>query len=313
MNFSPKQHLEIGNSIKYLDDILNKCDKGIEYCKICPNELVCSELEKDDFGLPGSTISDVLTAIQYALNKIPGYLNPDKRRELRDRVKYYINESPFHERGIWNDNIMDILLDDKLANPMFKPQSKAGEIRTLLTYHSKISFSTCLKCVFLEDTPALQDTTSILPEDVFSHSVMVVNQFVQSKHINTVHLPPTTHIKYRLEQGITKIVSGCNLQNAGLPAAICYYAMITRLPIPANIMVTGGLDIQGRTIPPEFLDAKIEVVLRELHYIEEIVVANNSSISIAIPNKVRITEVGDFEQAIEIVQNRNALAKGEEP
>ena len=51
MEFTPKQHLEIDNYIKYIDKILHMCDKGIEYCKICPNEFVCTELEKDDFGL----------------------------------------------------------------------------------------------------------------------------------------------------------------------------------------------------------------------------------------------------------------------
>lgn len=313
MDFNPKQHLEIGNYIKYLDDILNKCDKGIEYCKICPNEFVCSELEKDDFGLQGSTISDVLTAIQYALNKIPEYLNPDKRKALRDHIKNYINQSPFHERGIWEDSILDILLDDKLANPIYKPKSNVGEVRTLLTYHSRISFSTCLKCVFLKDETALQDTTAILPEDILSHSIIVVNQFAQSKHIDNVRLPPTTHVKYRLKGGITKIIAGCDMQNIGLSAVLCYYSMLTRLPIPGNIAVTGGLDIQGRMIPSESLDGKIEVVLRELHFIEKILVAKDSSVSIAIPNKVKITEVGNFEQALAIVRKRTTLAKGEEP
>ena len=78
MNFTPRQHLEIDNYIKFVDEILHKCDKGIEYCKICPNEFVCTELEKDDFGLNNSTISEVLTAIQYALTKVPGYLNLEK-------------------------------------------------------------------------------------------------------------------------------------------------------------------------------------------------------------------------------------------
>jgi len=54
MEFTPKQHLEIDNYIKYIDKILHMCDKGIEYCKICPNEFVCTELEKDDFGLNNS-------------------------------------------------------------------------------------------------------------------------------------------------------------------------------------------------------------------------------------------------------------------
>src|SRR5574341_2389791 len=146
MNFLPKQHLKIGNYVKYIDEILHKCDKGIEYCKICPNEFVCTELEKDDFGLEDSTISAVLTAIQYTLNKIPGYLNPDKRNELEGHIKRYINESPAHERGIWEDSILDILLDDKLASPSYKPKTKIGEVRALLTYGAKISFYTCLKC-----------------------------------------------------------------------------------------------------------------------------------------------------------------------
>ncbi|MCE7911756.1 MAG: hypothetical protein DCC43_06845 [Candidatus Brocadia sp.] len=305
MNFSPKQHLKIGNYIQYLDDILNKCDKGIEYCKMCPNELVCSELEKDDFGLQESTISDVLTAIQYALNKIPGYLNLNKRIALRDHIRTYINESPPHEKGTWEDSILDILLDDKLANPIYKPMPKVGEVRTLLTYHSKISFSTCLKCIFSEDTTVLQDTTAILPEDIFSPVVIWINQFVHSKHINNLRIPTITHIKYFLEEGVTQIASGCNLQSAGLAAALCYYAMLTKLSVPANIVVTGGLDGQGRTIPSESLDDKIEVVLRELHFIDEILVARNSAVSIALPNTLIITEVGSFEQAIDVVRNRN--------
>ncbi|MFN3533460.1 MAG: hypothetical protein ACK41Q_13280, partial [Candidatus Brocadia sp.] len=138
MNFIPEQHLGVGNYIQYIDEILHKCDKGIEYCKICPNEFVCSELEKDDFGLHGSTISDVLTAIQGALNKVPGYLNQGKRNELRDRIKRYISESPVHERSIWENSILDILLDDKLANPAYKPKAKIGEIRTFLTYNTRI-------------------------------------------------------------------------------------------------------------------------------------------------------------------------------
>ena len=42
MNFTPRQHLEIDNYIKFVDELLHKCDKGIEYCKICPNEFVCT-------------------------------------------------------------------------------------------------------------------------------------------------------------------------------------------------------------------------------------------------------------------------------
>ncbi|TVM00904.1 MAG: hypothetical protein CV087_11470 [Candidatus Brocadia sp. WS118] len=307
MNFSPKQHLEIGNYIKYLDDILQKCDKGLEYCKICPNEFVCSELEKDDFGLSGTTISDILTVIQYALNKIPGYLNPEKRTELRDRITSYINEAPLPERRIWEDSLLDILLDDKLANPSYKPKPKIGEVRTLLTYNSMISFSTCLRCEFLEDATSLQDTTAILPENISLPSNMLVNQFIQSKHIHNITLPIITHIKYRFEEGVTKIVSGRNLQNAGLPATLCYYALLMKQPIPENIAVTGRLNEEGRTIPSESLDGKIEVVLRELHFINEIIIAKGSSISIFIPNYVRIIEVDNFEQAVDIVLKKNTF------
>lgn len=312
MDLTPKLHLEIGNYIKYLDDILNKCDKGIEYCKICPNEFVCSELEKDDFGLHGTTVSDVLTAIQYALNKIPGYLNPEKRKELKDRIKSYINEAPLPERGIWEDSLLDILIDDKLANPTYKPKPKIGEVRTLLTYNSKISFSACLICEFLEDATSLQDSTAILPENISSHSIKLVNQFIQSKHINKTTLPTTTQIKYRFEEGMTKMVSGCNIQNTGLPAALCYYAMIMKQPIPGTIAVTGGLGEDGGAIPSESLDNKIEVVLRELHFIDKIIVAKGSSVNIFVPNYVSIIEVGNFKQAVDIVLNRNTIDQRED-
>ncbi len=128
MDLTPKQHLEIGNYIKYLDGILNKCDKGIEYCKICPNEFVCSELEKDDFGLRGTTISDVLTAIQYALNKIPGYLNPEKRKELRDRIKSYINEAPLPEREIWEDSLLAAFVSDLKVEILYYKKNGAKQI-----------------------------------------------------------------------------------------------------------------------------------------------------------------------------------------
>ena len=301
MSFIPKQHLEIGNYIKYIDEILHKCDKGIEYCKICPNEFVCSELEKDDFGLDGSTISDVLTAIQYALNKVPGYLNSGTRNELRDHIKSYVNESPTHERSIWENSIQDILLDDKLANPAYKPKAKIGEIRALLTYNSKISFSTPLKCLYLENETALRDTKATLGGEVFLNSITVVNQFAQSRHINTIILPPTTRIKYHLEEGMTEIVPRCNLNDIGLPAALCYYAMLTRLPIPTNIIATGGLDNHGRTLQVEFLDGKIETILRELHFIDKIIIPTGTSLNIPVPNSVRIIEVDNLEQTIDIV------------
>lgn len=307
MNFSPKQHLKIGNYIKYVDEILKKCDKGIEYCKICPNEFVCSELEKDDFGLRGTTISDILTAIHFALNKIPGYINPDKRKELKDHIKSYINESPLHEREIWEDGIMAILLDDKLANPMYKPIPKIGKVRTLLTYNSKISFSTCIQSAFLKNISTSQDTTVVLPEGIFSHCIEVANQFIRSKRVDRIDQSTTNRIKYLLEVGVTEIISGCNIQNAELPAAVCYYAMVTKQPIPGNIVVTGGMDEQGKTIPSKSLDDAIEVVSRELHFIEKIIVAKNSPISIPVPNKMRIFEVDNFEQTIDIIQKKRDL------
>jgi hypothetical protein len=307
MSFIPKQHLEIGNYIKYIDEILHKCDKGVEYCKICPNEFVCSELEKDDFGLNGATISDVLTAIQYALNKVPGYLNPGKRNELRDHIKSYINESPLHERKVWENSVLDILLDDKLANPGYKPKSKIGEIRTLLTYNSKISFSTTLKCLCLENATTLGDARASLSGEIFLNSIMVVNQFVQSRHPDTIILPPTTRIKHRLEEGMADLVPGCKLYDIGLPAALCYYAMLTKQPIPTNSIVTGGLDSHGRALQVEFLDGKIETVLRELHFIDKIIIPKGASWSIPIPDNTKIIEVNTFEQTIQMVF-RNDMA-----
>lgn len=308
MSFIPKQHLEIDNYIKYIDEILRKCDKGIEYCKICPNEFVCSELEKDDFGLRGSTISDVLTAIQYALNKVPGYLNPDKRNELRDHIRNYINESPIHERSIWENSLLDILLDDKLANPSYKPKAKIGEIRTLLTYNSKISFSTALKCLCLENVTTLGDTKSSLSGETFSNSIMVVRQFVESRHPNTIILPPITLIKHRLEEGIADLVPGCKLYDIGLPSALCYYAMLTNLPIPANIIAIGGLDSHGRALQVEFLDGKIETILRELHFIDKIIIPKGASWSIPISDNMKLIEVNTFEQAIQAVfRNTTAI------
>ncbi len=307
MSFIPKQHLEIGNYIKYIDEILHKCDKGVEYCKICPNEFVCSELEKDDFGLNGATISDVLTAIQYALNKVPGYLNPGKRNELRDHIKSYINESPLHERKVWENSVLDILLDDKLANPGYKPKAKIGEIRTLLTYNSKISFSTTLKCLCLENATTLGDTRASLSGEIFLNSIMVVNQFVRSRHPDTIILPPTTRIKHRLEEGMADLVPGCKLYDIGLPAALCYYAMLTKQPIPTNIIVTGGLDSHGRALQVEFLDGKIETVLRELHFIDKIIIPKGASWSIPIPDNTKMIEVNTFEQTIQMVF-RNDMA-----
>jgi len=301
VNFLPKQHLKIGNYVKYIDEILHKCDKGIEYCKICPNAFVCTELEKDDFDLEDSTISAVLTAIQHTLNKIPGYLNPGKRNELEDHVKRYINELPLHERGIWEDSILDILLDNKLANPSYKPKAKIGEVRVLLTYGAKISFSTCLKCLLLENAVTLLNNTIALPSEITLNSTKIINQFVHSKHIDVAIPPMPSWIKYCVEEDITEIIQRCNLNDIGLASALCYYAVLTRSPIPGNIAITGGLDNQGNILRVDYLDGKTETVLRELHFIDKIVIPKGSSFSIHVPANVKIIEVGDPKQAIDVV------------
>ncbi len=301
MNFIPRQHLEIDNYIKFVDEILHKCDKGIEYCKICPNEFVCAELEKDDFGLNNSTISEVLTVIQYALNKVPGFLNLDKRNELREHIQNYINESPVHESRIWEDSIIDLLLDDKLANPSYKPRIKIGEVRTLLTYNSKISFSTYLKCLYLENKDTLTNATFHLPPEITSNCTKIVNQYIKAKHLDISIPPVTDYIKYCLEKNVPEIIRGCDLKETGLAAALCYYAVFTKSPIPENIAITGGLDSQGRTLPADSLDGKIETVLRELHFIDKIIYPAGSSFSIHAPENVKIIEVSAFEQTIDVV------------
>lgn len=299
MNFIPRQHLEIDNYIKFVDEILHKCDKGIEYCKICPNEFVCTELEKDDFGLNNSTVSEVLTAIQYALSKVPGYLNLEKRNDLREHIKNYINESPVHERRIWEDSILDLLLDDKLANPSYKPTAKIGEVRTLLTYNSRISFSTYLKCLCPKDI--MPNFTRNLPPAITSNCTKSVNQYIQAKQID-IPVPQTIdRIIFYIENNVPEIIRECNLNDTGLAAALCCYAVFTKSPIPENIAVTGGIDNEGRTLPADSLDGKIETVLRELHFIDKIIIPKNSSRSIQVPENVKIIEVGNFEQTIDTI------------
>jgi len=299
MEFTPKQHLEIDNYIKYIDKILHMCDKGIEYCKICPNEFVCTELEKDDFGLNNSTISEVLTAIQYALSKVPGYLNLEKRNDIREHIKNYINESPVHERRIWEDSILDLLLDDKLANPSYKPTAKIGAVRTLLTYNSRISFSTYLKCLCPEDI--MPNFTRNLPPAITSNCIKTVNQYIQAKHIDSNAPQAIDRIIFYLEKDVPEIIRGCNLNDTGLAAALCCYAVLTKSPIPANIAVTGGIDSQGRTLPVDSLDGKIETVLRELHFIDRIIIPKGSFFNVYIPENVKIIEVSNLEQTIDIV------------
>lgn len=300
MPFTPKQHLEIGNYIQYVDEILHKCEKGIEYCKICPNEFVCSELEKDDFGLKGITISDVLSAIQYALNKIPGYLRVDKRKELKDNIKIYINESPVQERNIWEDGIIDILLDNKLASATYKPVPQIGAVRTLLTCNPKISFSAYLRCSYVKNSNILHDKRD-LRHEITSQSIKTVNQFIQSENIKIITPYITEHIRYYLEYGQSEALTGCNLNDIGLAAALCYYAVLTRSIISESIVVTGGLDNQGRVTQVGFLNSKIETVFRELHFINKIIIPRGSSTNISSPDNVNIIEVDNLKQAINIV------------
>ncbi|MBI2470896.1 MAG: hypothetical protein HYV59_06590 [Planctomycetes bacterium] len=301
MNFTPRQHLEIDNYIKFVDEILHKCDKGIEYCKICPNEFVCTELEKEDFGLNNSTISEVLTAIQYALSKVPGFLNLDKRNELREHIKSYINESPVHERKIWEDSILDLLLDDKLANPLYKPTAKIGEARTLLTYSSRISFSTYLKCLCPEGKDILPGFTRNLHPETTSTCIKIVNQYIQTKHTDIAVPQAMDRIIFYLEKNVPEIIHGCNLNDAGLTAALCYYSMLTKSPMPEDIAIAGGLDGQGNVIHVKFLDGKVETVLRELHFIDKIIIPQDSLYNIPVPENLRIIKVDSFEQAVDVV------------
>lgn len=301
MNFTPKQHLEIGNYIKYIDEILHKCDKGIEYCKICPNEFVCAELEKDDFGLKGPSLSDILDVIQYALNKVPGYLHAEKRNELKEHIRNYINESPVTGQDTWKNIILDLLLDDKLANPAYKPAAKTGRIRTVLTYDSGISFSPYLNCTYSKNDDILYSKTN-LHHEAFLNSTKIVDQLIKVKN-NRITTPcELDSIRYYFGNGIDEmILQKCTLHDAGLAAALCCYTVLTQSSIPENIVITGGLDIQGRTSGVDFLDGKIETVLRELHYIDKIIIPRGSLFTIAIPEYMEIVEAGNLVQAIDSI------------
>ena len=260
---------------------------------------MCTELEKDDFGLNNSTISEVLTAIQYALSKVPGSLNLEKRNDLREHIKNYINESPVHERRIWEDSILDLLLDDKLANLSYKPTAKIGKVRTLLTYNSRISFSTYLKCLCPKDI--MSNFTRNLPPAITSYCTKIVNQYIQAKHIDIPVPQAIDRIVFYLEKNVPEIIRGCNLNDTGLAAALCYYAVVTKSPVPKNMAVTGGIYSQGRTLPVGSLDGKIETVLRELYFIDKIIIPKDSSRSIQVPEKVKIIEVSSLEQTIDAV------------
>ncbi len=303
MNFLPKQHLEIGNYIKYLDELLHKCEKGIEYCKICPNEFVCSELEKDDFGLPDATISGILGVIQSVLNKTPGYLNTEKRNDLNKHIRLYINESPVHERNTWENSILDILLDEKLSSPAYKPWAKTGAVRTLLTYGTKISFSTYLKCLNLENIDRVPKNTSTLPDVVTTNSILAVKQYLQSKRPDVTVPDTPAQIKFQFDEIPPAIIQRCNLTDIGLAAAVCYYSMLKKLPITGDVVITGGIDNQGKVLHADALDDKIETVLRELHFINKIIIPKNSSFVISTHGN--IIGADNLEQAINIVFKNN--------
>lgn len=301
MNFTPKQYLELDNFIKYVDEILHKCDKGIEFCKICPNEFVCAELEKDDFGLENSTISEVLTAIQHALNKVPGYLNPEKRNDLREHIQQYINESPVHERGVWEDSILDLLLDGKLADPSYKPTAKISETRVLLTYNARISFSTHLNCLYLKNDHIRTHAAFHLPPENTANCARIVSRYIQAKHPEIPSLPTTGDIKYCLGKNMPEILRKCDLNETGLAAALCFYSTLIRSPIPGNIAITGGLDMDGGSPPADHLDDKIGMVLRELHFIDTIIIPTGSSFRTRVPDSVQMVEVNGLEQAADAV------------
>lgn len=304
MNLSIKQHLKIGNYIKYIDEILHKCDKGIAHCKICPNEFVCTELEKDDFGLEGSGISDVLAAIQNALNKVPGYLHTDKRKELKEHIKQYIHESPAHEKDIWEDSILNILLDEKLANPFYKPKAKTGMVRTVLTCDTRISFPLYLKCICLQND-SLTPNSTVLHCEITSGSTEVVNQFIRDRHMNFAVPPPMDYIRYCLEKGIMEIIPYSNIGDIGLAAALCYYSTLVKSAVPENTVITGGLDNRGKVLQVSSLDNRIETVIRELHFIEKIIVPKNPSLNISIPENVKIIEVDNFEQTVNTIYKKS--------
>ncbi|HHT9111519.1 MAG TPA: hypothetical protein ACFYDZ_10225, partial [Candidatus Brocadiaceae bacterium] len=297
---------EIGNYVKYLDEILHKCNKGIDYCKLCPNELICAELEKDDFGLIGHTLSDILTAIHYALDKIPGYLDISKRSELKSDIQRYIQETSANEREMWENKLIHELLDNKLANPSFKPPPKIGEIRTLLTYDSTISFSLPVTCLIIKnkDIFTRSDTTEISHEAITLNSFHAVNQCLRENHINVATHPARDQARCYLEMNTPEILHKCNLNDLGLAAALCYYSLITQSPVPGNIAVTGGLDNLGKILPADFLDSKTETIFRELHFIDTIITAGNPSLHFPLPKDKNIFHVNGLGQAISIVYKR---------
>ncbi len=306
MDFLPKHHLKIGNYIKYLDEILHKCNKGIEYCKLCPNELVCAELEKDDFGLIGHTLSDILTAIHDVLDKIPGYLDNNKRNELKADIQQYIREMPADEREMWENKLIHGLLDSKLANPSFKPPPKTGETRTLLTYDSKISFSSHIKCHIVKnkDTFSRNNMTEISLQEITLNSFHAVNQYLRENEIHVATRPAGDHIRCCLEMNTPEILQKCNVNDLGLAAALCYYSVLIQSPIPDTMAVTGGLNNLGKILPADFLDSKREAIFRELHFVDTIITTGNSSLHFPVPKDRNIINVNDLGHAISIVYKK---------
>ena len=98
-----------------------------------------------------------------------------------------------------------------------------------------------------------------------------------------------------------EILQRCDLNDTGLAAALCYYAMLTKTTIPECIAITGGLYSQGKTVQVKSLDSKIETVLRELHFIDKIIIPKGSSFSIHVPGNVKIMEIDDLHQTIDII------------
>ncbi|MFN3533351.1 MAG: hypothetical protein ACK41Q_12705, partial [Candidatus Brocadia sp.] len=65
------------------------------------------------------------------------------------------------------------------------------------------------------------------------------------------------------------------------------------------------LDSQGRTLHVESLDGKIETVLRELHFIDKIIVPRNFMLNTPVPENITIIGVSDLEQGIdEVFKNK---------
>ncbi len=98
-----------------------------------------------------------------------------------------------------------------------------------------------------------------------------------------------------------EILRKCNLNETGLAAALCSYSTLIRSPIPGNIAVTGGLDMDGGSPPADHLDGKIGMALRELHFIDTIIIPTGSSFSTRVPDYVQMVEVSGLEEAADAV------------